>query len=89
MTADSTCTIGGRQDNLSKSIAAKDSEMPQTIIDVTACNQTTAEFAKPRKVKPESVLARYNRTGSYYGVVPKKGFNGRLLWPIESNNDHE
>lgn len=45
---------------------------------------TTTEFAKPHKVKPESVLARYNRTGSYFGSVPKKAPNGRLFWPAHA-----
>lgn len=41
----------------------------------------TEEFAARNLVKPESVVARLCRTGSYFGVRPEKLANGRLLWP--------
>ena len=41
----------------------------------------TEEFAARRLVKPESVISRLCRTGSYFGVRPRKLENGRLLWP--------
>lgn len=39
------------------------------------------QFAALNKVKPQSVRARICRTGSYFGVVPKKLANGRLAFP--------
>ena len=42
---------------------------------------STETFAARRLVKPESVLSRLCRTGSYFGVRPHKLANGRLLWP--------
>jgi hypothetical protein len=41
----------------------------------------TEPFAGKNGVKPQSVRARYCRTGSYFGVVPRKLRNGRLKWP--------
>jgi hypothetical protein len=43
--------------------------------------RTTAEFAAANLVKPESVIARLSRSGSYFGVRPDKLQNGRLRWP--------
>ena len=43
--------------------------------------RTTENFAAAVGVKPPSVRVRLCRTGSYFGVVPKKLPNGRLLWP--------
>jgi hypothetical protein len=45
--------------------------------------QTTREFAAKRRIQPGSVLKRYGQTGSYFGIVPVKGPNGRLLWPAD------
>jgi len=44
---------------------------------------STAQFAARRLVKPESVVSRLCRMGSYFGVRPIKLENGRLLWPDE------
>lgn len=41
----------------------------------------TDDFASRNKVKGQSVRARVCRTGSYFGVIPKKLANGRLAWP--------
>jgi hypothetical protein len=41
----------------------------------------TEQFAARNLVKPESVVSRLCRTGSYFGVRPVKLGNGRLLWP--------
>lgn len=38
-------------------------------------------FAALNQVKPESVRARICKTGSYFGVVPRKLVNGRLVFP--------
>jgi hypothetical protein len=43
--------------------------------------QTTRDFAAERLIQAESVLKRYGQTGSYFGIVPVKGPNGRLRWP--------
>jgi hypothetical protein len=42
---------------------------------------TTKEFGGRNQVKAQTVSARVCRTGSYFGVVPKKLANGRLAWP--------
>lgn len=38
-------------------------------------------FAALNQVKPQSVRARISKTGSYFGVVPRKLANGRLAFP--------
>lgn len=38
-------------------------------------------FAVLNQVTPHSVRARICRTGSYFGVVPRKLANGRLAFP--------
>ena len=43
--------------------------------------RSTEEFAAQNLVQPQSVRARYCRTGSYFGARPHKLPNGRLLWP--------
>src|SRR4051812_28428673 len=43
--------------------------------------QTTEQFAARRHIKPASVLARLSRTGSYFGIQPRKQANGRHDWP--------
>jgi hypothetical protein len=42
---------------------------------------TTEEFAARRRIKAASVRRRYCVTGSYFGVKPLTGENGRHLWP--------
>ncbi len=44
-------------------------------------NLDTEPFAARQGVKPQSVRARYCRTGSYFGIKPRKLKNGRLKWP--------
>jgi hypothetical protein len=39
------------------------------------------EFAALNQVKAQSVRARICRFGSYFGVVPRKLANGRLVFP--------
>lgn len=41
----------------------------------------TATFAARNLVKPQTVRARYCRTGSYHGIKPLKLANGRQCWP--------
>lgn len=38
-------------------------------------------FAALNQVKPHSVRSRICKTGSYFGVVPRKLANGRLVFP--------
>lgn len=42
---------------------------------------TCEQFAGMNMVRPQSVRARICRTGSYFGVMPKKLANGRLAFP--------
>jgi hypothetical protein len=44
-------------------------------------NQSAEQFAALNQVKAQSVRARLCRTGSYFGVVPLKLANGRLVFP--------
>jgi len=46
--------------------------------------QTTDALASDIGVKPGSIRVRYCRTGSYFGLVPRKLVNGRLLWPPDA-----
>ena len=48
------------------------------------CSLSTEEYASRRKVKPESVRAQLSKSGSYFGDVPIRQANGRLLWPDET-----
>lgn len=41
----------------------------------------TSAFAQRNLVRPQSVVARLCRTGSYHGIRPTKLASGRLLWP--------
>jgi hypothetical protein len=43
--------------------------------------QPTKRFAAGRHIKAASVLSRLCRTGSYFGIRPRKLENGRLDWP--------
>ncbi|WP_300336770.1 hypothetical protein [Accumulibacter sp.] len=44
-------------------------------------DQSAEQFAALNQVKAQSVRARLCRTGSYFGVVPRKLANGRLVFP--------
>lgn len=45
---------------------------------------STETLAEQCHVKPASVRVRLCRTGSYFGLIPKKLPNGRLSWPGDS-----
>lgn len=47
-------------------------------------DRTTDSLASRLGIKPQSIHARYCRTGSYFGVKPLKLPNGRLLWPADA-----
>lgn len=42
---------------------------------------STDDFAALNGIKGQSVRVRVCRFGHYFGIVPKKLANGRLLWP--------
>lgn len=44
----------------------------------------TSEFARISGLNPQSIRGRFQKTGSYYGIVPLKLPNGRLEWPKDS-----
>jgi len=44
-------------------------------------DQSCDQFAALNQVKGQSVRSRICRTGSYFGVVPRKLANGRLVFP--------
>jgi hypothetical protein len=41
----------------------------------------TATFAEALGIKPETLLKAISSKGSYFGVIPTKQANGRLVWP--------
>lgn len=41
----------------------------------------TKTFAQHNHIEEQTARKRYSQTGSYFGVVPEKHANGRLLWP--------
>ena len=45
----------------------------------------TERFASKYHVKPESVISRVCRTGSYFGIRPHRLPNGRLDWPDDAS----
>lgn len=53
----------------------------QKAIPALARGVATTVFAKNNQVKSQTARKQYCLTGSYFGVVPVKLANGRLLWP--------
>ena len=45
---------------------------------------TTEELAAIARVKAPSIRVRLCQTGSFWGLVPHKMPNGRLIWPADS-----
>lgn len=45
---------------------------------------TTRELARTFGVLPESVRSRFYRKGHYFGLVPMRLPNGRLLWSADA-----
>ena len=45
---------------------------------------TTEQMAVSLCMRPQSIRKRYNKTGSYYGIVPTKLPNKRLFWLIQA-----
>lgn len=50
-------------------------------------NVSTEEFARLHLVKAQTILKNHSEKGHYFGVVPSKLPNGRLLWPIEDREE--
>jgi hypothetical protein len=42
---------------------------------------TTAQLAARNGILTASVSKRYQRFGNYFGLVPTRMPNGRLMWP--------
>lgn len=49
-----------------------------------ACGLTTAEFARLHGVTQDAVRQALSKRGSYFGAVPVRRSNGRLLWPVDT-----
>lgn len=47
-------------------------------------DRTTQALADRLGLRPQTLHARFCRTGSYFGVRPQKLPNGRLLWPDDA-----
>lgn len=47
-------------------------------------NQPTEQLANALGIKASSIRTRFCKTGSYFGLKPRKLPNGRLLWPSDS-----
>ena len=45
---------------------------------------TTPDLASQVGITPESLRVHLCRRGSYFGLVPDRLPNGRLLWPADS-----
>ncbi len=45
---------------------------------------TTEELAGQLGLKPETIRKAAAKSGSYYGIVPQKLPNGRLVWPVDA-----
>ena len=46
----------------------------------TEFSLTTEEFARLNRVRAASVRRQIQRTGSYFGVIPLRHANGRMLF---------
>lgn len=47
-------------------------------------NSTTPEIARGLRIQPHALHASLCRRGHYFGIVPIKAPNGRLLWPDDT-----
>ncbi|MEW9580602.1 DNA-binding protein [Paraburkholderia sp. DGU8] len=55
-----------------------------TIQQHTPVPLTTEALAGMLGLKVQTLRKRFCQTGSYFGLVPMKLPNGRLLWPADS-----
>lgn len=86
MSSLSACVIGGHSENQRISTDTMDIQMEQGKNPEPKYSQTSAAFGAKHGVKGETVRTRYYKTGSYFGAVPIRGPNGRLLWPDNSTS---
>lgn len=77
----SPCITGGDHENPRISTDTRIIQMEQGKKPELNYSLTSAAFGAMRGVKGETVRTRYCKTGSYFGAVPIRGPNGRLLWP--------
>ncbi|MDE1546915.1 DNA-binding protein [Dechloromonas agitata] len=45
---------------------------------------TTEQLAGQLGLKPETIRKAAAKSGSYYGIIPRKLPNGRLVWPDDA-----
>lgn len=45
---------------------------------------TTSSLAQRLGLQPQTLRAAVCRHGNYFGVIPSRLANGRLLWPADS-----
>lgn len=88
MPLSTTLVIGGTFDNQCISTHSRNENMHDKN-DFPKHQLSSANFGAKHGVKGESVRSRYYKTGSYFGVIPLRAPNGRLLWPDESNIDNQ
>lgn len=58
--------------------------MPTSASSRPCYELTTSEFARQNGVTPEAVRRTLAAKGSYFGAIPVRRPNGRLLWPSAS-----
>lgn len=58
--------------------------MPSQSTACAPCGLTTAEFARLHGVTPDAIRQALAKRGNYFGAVPVRRPNGRLLWPSEN-----
>lgn len=46
--------------------------------------QTNPRLAQQLGMRPQSLVAAVCRKGSYFGIIPTKLPNGRLMWPDDT-----
>lgn len=81
MSSVSACVTGGDSENQRISTDTRTIQMENEKSPEPKHSLTSAAFGAARGVKGETVRTRYYKTGSYFGAVPIRGPNGRLLWP--------
>ncbi len=86
MSPASECVTGGHSENQRISTDTTGIQMEQGKNSEPNYSLTSAAFGAKRGVKGETVRTRYYKTGSYFGAVPIRGPNGRLLWPDNSTS---
>lgn len=81
MPSKSTCVIGGESENQRIATDTRMIQMEQSKTPAPNYSLTSSAYGAKHGVKGETVRTRYYKTGSYFGDIPARGPNGRLLWP--------